>query len=896
MSGKIADDTGAVLPGVTVTLTNLATNQARSTVTSAEGLYRFGALQPARYSLTAELAGFATYARPEITVNVGAAVDLDVVLRLSTVEETVTVTGEAPIVERARTDLSTVITQEQIETLPSNNRNYLDFALLTPSTVENFSTTAQGIGLNVGGARAKEGALLVDGFWNTDESFTFARLKYSQDAIQEFQVVSLGATAEFGRAIGGIINAVTKSGGNTFNGSAYGFFRNGKFNALGPLERARGAGKPDFDRQVYGGSLGGPIAKNKLFFFAAAERTSQDTPQDNNITAQNAAILGLPAADVGLLNRYLRDTFAMGKVNRNLGERHSLQFTYAMTRDTNRDLFSNFGTRSRQNRLFSLDQSAQAHWTAITNRGTWFHELKGEFHHRDYMLDFLNEGGPPLVADGQLRQSNAPSVNITNVANFGGGRVINEMFTRSGQAIYAATISKNRHALKIGADGLFLWRFDYHQYNGPDSGSYTFRSLADYQAGRYANYTQRFGDPILPGSHTFLSLYVQDSWTATDRLTLNYGFRYDTEWLSKHRGQIFGVDHDNFGPRLALSYDLTGNSRTVLKASSGLYYDRIFQNPIQPTYFGLKENPQAVSATWLFGQPGAPVYPNTFPTIDLPADAPLGVANVWIVPDDFEVPMSAQFVATIDHAFRDDFAVSVSALHNRSWNKEIPFDRNLVFDEATQRWIRPEPQYRAIMQYSFSARARYTGLVIEATKRMRNKFMFNTNLTFAKAHDMGNNFSTSPNDMRYPDQEWGPQADTPTVRVVASGAYTLNEQMQVATIYRSRSGAAFDVRAGGAFDLNGDGQFNDRVPGFTRNSYRGPATHTVDARFTWQVPLGALWRLQLAIESFNLFNNDNVRTVNTTHGPDPARPDPLFGAPITYFAPREVQLGFRFVF
>ena len=283
------------------------------------------------------------------------------------------------------------------------------------------------------------------------------------------------------------------------------------------------------------------------------------------------------------------------------------------------------------------------------------------------------------------------------MANFGGGRVINEMFTRSGQAIYAGTISKNRHALKVGVDGLFLWRFDYHQYNGPDSGSYTFRSAADYLEGRYANYTQRFGDPILPGSHTFLSLYAQDSWTANDRLTINYGFRYDTEWLSKHRGQIFGVDHDNFGPRLALSYDLTGNGRTVLKGSSGLYYDRIFQNPVQPTYFGLKENPQAISATWLFGQAGAPVYPNTFPTNDLPAEAQLGVANVWIVPDDFEVPMSAQFVATLDHAFRDDLAVSVSGVHTRSWYKEIPFDRNLLFDEGTQRWIRPEPQYRAIM-------------------------------------------------------------------------------------------------------------------------------------------------------------------------------------------------------
>src|SRR5260221_722474 len=123
--------------------------------------------------------------------------------------------GAAPVVESAKTDLSTVISREQIEALPTRSRNYLDFALLTPGSVENVSTNQQGIGLNIAGARAKEAALLVDGIWNTDESFTFPRQKYSQDAIGEFQVIGLGGTAEFGRAIGGIVSAVTKSGSNT---------------------------------------------------------------------------------------------------------------------------------------------------------------------------------------------------------------------------------------------------------------------------------------------------------------------------------------------------------------------------------------------------------------------------------------------------------------------------------------------------------------------------------------------------------------------------------------------------------------------------------------------------------------------------------------------------------
>ena len=301
LSGVVVDQSGGVIPGVTVTATNQATNQARSVVTNADGLYRFAGLAPSLYPVTGELAGFATVKLTDISLNVGSSLDVNLTMTVSTLSESVTVRSEGAIVETAKTDLSTTITQQQIETLPTSSRNFLDFALLTPAAVENFTTTQQGIGLNIGGARAKEGALLVDGFWNTDESFTFPRLQYSTDAVQEFQVVSLGATAEFGRAIGGIVNAVTKSGGNRLSGSGYGFFRDTSLNSQGVLEKKRGLPKADFSRQLWGGSLGGPIVRDRTFFFGAAERKDQQTPADNNIRPENAAILGLPSEDVGPL-------------------------------------------------------------------------------------------------------------------------------------------------------------------------------------------------------------------------------------------------------------------------------------------------------------------------------------------------------------------------------------------------------------------------------------------------------------------------------------------------------------------------------------------------------------------------------------------------------------------
>lgn len=893
LSGRITDATDAVLPGATVTLTNVSTNQSRTVTTNEEGIYRFVGVPPGGYTLQAELQGFATLTRPDITLNVGAAVDMDIVMRLSSVVESLTVTGQSPIVESSKTALSTLITTEQIETLPSNNRNYLDFALLTPGIVENSSTPVQGVGLNVGGGRSKEGALLVDGFWNTDEAFTWPRLKYSQDAIAEFQVVSLGAPAEFGRAIGGVITAITKSGGNELSGSAYGFFRNESLNARDPLQKARGAPKSQFDRQLYGGSAGGPIVRNRAFFFGAAERLQQDTPRDNNIRPELAAIIGLPVADVGDINEYLRDTFGLAKFTGQLNPNHSLTASYVITRESAANAFSPFRIRARQGRLHFRDQAFQAFWTGITRGGNWLHELRGSYFPRDFIFDFLNVGGPPLTPEGELRQRNAPFADITGVASLGGGKVFREMFTRPWQVVYASTISKKTHNIKFGLDGMFV-DFTYFEYKGPSSGVYVFRTIDHFLRGEYTTYTQGFGDPRLDRHHTYLSGYIQDSWKAHDRLTLNYGLRYDVELHNKYRGQSYGEDHNNFGPRVAMSHDVTGSGKTFLKLSAGLYFDRIFQNPIQETFFTNKEVLQQVNATWLFGQSGAPVFPNTFGN-ELPANAPPSVRDVFIVPDDTAVPASAQFVGTVDHTIADDSAVSVSVLYSRGWNKELLFDRNLTFDDASQRFIRPNPAFRKISQYSWSGKAEYTGVIAEVRKRMQERIRLEGNITLARAFDQGDNYNIQVNDVRFPDREWGPQVDTPKVRLAINGSYRVNRLTHVSAIFRARTGYAYDARSGPTFDLNGDGNFNDRTPGFERNSSRAPGTHSLDGRLTIELPIRDM-RAQVMIEAFNLYNHANAKLVESRYGPIPNSPNPTFGRPLSYFNPRELQLGIRLVF
>ena len=243
IDGTVTDESGGLLPGVTVVVRNIDTGLAREVITDSDGRYIVPGLPPGSYEVRAELAGFQPARQTNVTAQVGqtTSVTPGAQSRMRSPEQ-VTVVGEAALIETTKTDFSSVVNSHQIDNLPINGRSYLEFATLTPGVVLNQSTAINGIGANVAGARSRNGSVLVDGFNNLDDGFTSPRLIYSQEAIQEFQVLTLGFSAEFGRATGGIVNAITKSGTNNFEGRAFTFFRDKALNARNAFEQGEKAG------------------------------------------------------------------------------------------------------------------------------------------------------------------------------------------------------------------------------------------------------------------------------------------------------------------------------------------------------------------------------------------------------------------------------------------------------------------------------------------------------------------------------------------------------------------------------------------------------------------------------------------------------------------------------
>ncbi len=277
LQGYVRDASTAVVTNATVTASNPATNVSRSANTTSDGYYQIVGLPPGSYEITVEAPNFKKAVLPDVTLTVGQRADLDVTLEVGQVSEVVTVTGAGTeLVETSKTAVATTIDQQRIDNLPINERNYLSFALTT-STVGRDNGRPIGpaptTGLNFGGQRGRSNLVQVDGADHTDNSVNAARSTVSQEAVQEFQVVSNSFAAEFGRSAGGVVNVVTKSGTNDFHGNVFGFVRDKRFQSRNPFAPVS---RPEFHRSQYGATLGGPLDRDRTFFFFAFEQRRRD--------------------------------------------------------------------------------------------------------------------------------------------------------------------------------------------------------------------------------------------------------------------------------------------------------------------------------------------------------------------------------------------------------------------------------------------------------------------------------------------------------------------------------------------------------------------------------------------------------------------------------------------
>lgn len=889
--GVVTDSTKSVLPGVVISLKNLATAQVRTATTSESGEYRLVGVEPGDYEVSFEMSGFKTVVIAPITLVVGTAPRLDAALELGALNETVTVSGQTALIETSNTSLSHTIDRRELEAIPLNSRNPVELTLLTPNTVPSVSRRDNGIYINVSGGRAREPVLNLDGLDNIDDSNSQQRALFSREAIREFQVLANNFSAEFGRTQGAVVNVVTKSGGNQFEGSTYLFHRNKNLNARNAFE----PDKAPFKRWQTGGTLGGPIKQNKMFFFAALERQDADIPAFSSVTPDNARVLGIPSTDIGEIPRNFDYTSLITKYTYQINNRHSVDgsYIYSFAEQLRYSTVGGLNTLRRAGSKHSTDSFYTATWRTVGR--SWFHETRASYSPRNFEFwfntdkpEFWGEDNPALFAE--------PTVSVSGVASFGQSAG-NHFKQNKIYIVDSVSLSTPNHDIKIGVD--LLWGENYRFLGGSRGGSYSFSNLATFLEGRYTQFSQTFGNSTVRPQHNHYSFFAQDNFRATSRLTINAGLRYDIETLpdfyDPNDNVVSSRDTNNFAPRVGVALDVFGNGNTVIRGGSGIFYTRRFINQVANLLTGSPSR-GTFSYVFRFGDPGAPVYPNRLATQPTGAFATPNITATYDLP----VPWSVQANAAVEQRVSKSMVAAVEYNLNRSTTMASAQDTNPI-NPATGR--RPTPGYGRIVIYDNNGRATYQAVSLLLRRQSSSGLAFQTFYTLAFDKNDTQDFSDLPTIQTDRSTDWGWSTDDVRHRWVMSATYVVPDlgpaawqrfltgfQVSSAATYRS----AFPIDPQAEVDINGDGVVNDRAAGLARNSFRAYDYAAIDVRISRAIRIGAS-RLELLGEVFNLLNRANFDSVNGAYGLGP-NPRPTFGRATSAYDPRQVQFGAKVTF
>jgi outer membrane receptor protein involved in Fe transport len=582
IAGIIKDASGAVLPGVTVTVTGAALQRASVTaVTQADGTYRVSLLPPGIYDIRFELTGFSTVSRREIDVAINQQTTVDASLAVGGVAESVDVAGAVPLVEVNRSDMTSRVTSRTIDALPLNGRNFVDLVGLAPGA-RPVPEGQQGANVSIFGERGSAVSFLVDGAENNDPLNGGAALRYTQDSIREFEVITSGYEAEFGRAQGGVVNIATRSGTNALDGRAFWFRRDDAFDS----SNVKGQEPPALGRNQWGGTLGGPVKRDKAFFFGSFERLDESR-------AVNIDRSKIPAfVQSGIATPGGREDFGIGpdtgaytlvaKLDYAINNAHRLSIT---GNGNNEDVGGLIGSPvAGTQALPSAAGTSSSSGYAVIGRET---ALFGARTFLESTLGYTNTSGGNNLdrstrSEPLLLLLRSPGFLQTG-APFGGKlqrdtqRVqLNESFT------HLATGWHGDHQLKAGGDfnRVTLTGFNEVTNDVEYSAAFLFPNANDVVAANFerlgfAQSAARFftlsanpnGSLDLDLASTSTGLFAQDTWQVTPRVTINAGLRYDYD-------SLFGGDKNNLAPRLGVTWDVDGRHRTLVKANWGLFYDR----------------------------------------------------------------------------------------------------------------------------------------------------------------------------------------------------------------------------------------------------------------------------------------------------------------------------------
>lgn len=956
IEGVVTDAQGAAVPNAAITVRNIETGTERQITSDDSGVYRAPLLPLGTYRVTVEAPNFKRLVREGITLTAGQTATVDLGLEAGDVSATVTVSSDAPIADPGKIDVGRVMNKREVEDLPLVSRNPYNYSLLQANVVGRPNTEF-GVPRVSANGYARRTNFQLDGNVNTQANQGGLRLvPISETFISEVQLVTNGFSAEFGNTPGLIMNNITPSGTNDLHGSLSYRFRRTWMSSR-PFNLSPTAVKPPTNVDDYTVAVGGPIIRDRWHIYGGYEYVKRDfsgrpaqlvTITDANRNALIAA--GLSADQfVASIPASQKVNFLIFRTDAQLTDNHRLTGRYIR--------FTNFSPNNIGGGLNTLERTVdlddKSNSLAIQMASTLTPNVFNEFRYQRARRksEFLPTTFTPT--------GSVPSVVITNVAQFGPATNLGTIspIQTMNQFQNNLTWTRGDHSMKFGGGVNFI--DDYRRND--ISAVYTFPTLASYLAARapgatdaqrrgYTTFTQTLGDAEIEYNSAFYNFFAQDDWKVTRRLKFNYGLRYDLYDVPEGdpnaplaASQNFRVDKNNFAPRLGIVYSLhEGNRPTVIRASAGMYYDTVYlamyENAIQGNgtgrYLNVSRSPT---------QTGAPLFPNVIPAGT--SLSSLGILqNLEVVSPDFENMYAMHFQTQVEQGLTENLSLTLGYIH--SDGRHLPVYRqincrptgatladgrpiygtlNAAGTAITPCVSRIDTRFQNILEVESSGNSRYDAMTVQLNKRFSQGYQFSFNYTLSRVRDNAPernlqglsttqaNTQTDPSNRDF-DLAYG----TADQRHTFSGSFvarpTFDFENKALRYLANNNQFSFTAFAGSGenfpittnFDLNGDGVTNDLPVGVPRNFGRVDSTFNVDFRYSRVIPFSERFRLELFVETINLFNiNSTVTYGSTTLTTGFNRATGVFSGTLNPYPAaftrtaqesRQAQLGVKFVF
>jgi hypothetical protein len=949
--GTVIDETKAVLPGATVTATNLETGGASAVVTDDRGDYRLPKLPPGKYKIQAELSGFATIVVPSVELLVGQNAAVPFTLRVATVGEELTVTGEAPLVDVTSSQVSGNVDRRQMEQLPLQGRNWMELSMMVKGITANSVSNQPGV------SNDDFFQLNLDGQQITQKlaGSSFGQPAFSRDAISEFQIVTSQFDITQGRSAGIQVQAISKSGTNRNSGSLYGFFRDDAFNAADSVAHQV---LPYSDQQV-GGTLGGPIVQNKLHYFASYEYERQP-----------GTVFSAPAGLSGQAFTFPTKT---------------TQKSFLARVDdvlSNSDQLSVRGSRWDWSNPFNLGGGSYPSTASVLGRyatnvlGTWSKVMSSTLVQQlrvGYDDFFFSQ--TPLANVGAAPEYDFPGLTIGAPYN-----LPSVEWQRIFEARDELNWHKGTHDVKVGGEFLHVAHTGY--WNILTNGRFTMTSVpanlstllpvgsafapSQWNLAALNPYVLRFDQNfnqsgwLIDVPRPTVALWVGDNWHVHNRLSINYGVRWDddlgelsplgvpTTTIAINNGVQSGDfgyktgmhDHRDVAPRVGFAYEAAPSF--VIRGGSGLYYtlpysnltysQQVFSETITgsftPAKSGLCPNGSLFITDPTCSVTGGQIFSGTVP---LPAQSPR------IISPDYRNPYTWQSSIGFQKQLNDRTSVEADLTHYNEYRDGRSYDPNLFYDPTTGYNVnpsagRPNPAYTQIIYYASDGHRDQTQISSGLTRRFKDRLQAGVTYTLMLAmHDDGSLGISSPganNQFNYLNGEYATSADFQRHTARAWTIYQMPWGLSASVSYFYGSGARYNATISATpYGKPGSNRLNlltsgaasptivipaavaDRFDGPTtitsgmtipRDALEGLPLHKVDLRVTKEVHIIGNLKGSLIAEVYNVLNRANYGSFNTTLSATNTAQTAVFGQPVQNLAnayvPREGQLAFRLSF